>query len=327
MMPMKDLYDRLKAVGFDRKFVRSRFLPDWWNDSLATVPANRVLAESAIAKMLKLPLSTVKNSHSPLTLPEVVEVRLKRRKGTTLSALRPSIYLAQRGADSIARVITPLATFSGLMSASDARTRIVNSGRAVNLESLLEFAWSCGIIVIHISEFPAHARKFSGIAMFTDSKPVVVLGFRSDSPPWLAFHLAHELAHIFLGHVGPTTSPLADADLDSVDGGDEETQADKFACELLTGLSRPTADAVSGLTGPRLAVQSKAIGARLDIDPGIVALVYGRNARRMGAAQNALSILGMDSGAKRMIADSLKKHLPSEIPEHTARYVALATAA
>ena len=49
---MQDLYTRLVTIGFDADFLRRAVLPDWWEDSLAGVPANRALAEAAIARHL-----------------------------------------------------------------------------------------------------------------------------------------------------------------------------------------------------------------------------------------------------------------------------------
>ena len=43
--PMKDLYERLRDVGFDASFVRYRILPEWWEDELAEKPANRAMGE------------------------------------------------------------------------------------------------------------------------------------------------------------------------------------------------------------------------------------------------------------------------------------------
>jgi len=47
--PMRDIYSRLKPLGFDSGFVRELLLPDWWDDELARVPANRAIAEATIS--------------------------------------------------------------------------------------------------------------------------------------------------------------------------------------------------------------------------------------------------------------------------------------
>ncbi|MCL4552509.1 MAG: hypothetical protein M1305_02990 [Candidatus Marsarchaeota archaeon] len=38
---MRDIYERLKLIGFTAAFVRSCILPEWWEDKLADVPSNR----------------------------------------------------------------------------------------------------------------------------------------------------------------------------------------------------------------------------------------------------------------------------------------------
>jgi len=40
---MQDLFQRLRKIGFDPDFLRRAVLPDWWEDSLASVAANRAL--------------------------------------------------------------------------------------------------------------------------------------------------------------------------------------------------------------------------------------------------------------------------------------------
>src|SRR5687767_9398654 len=66
---MRDLYKRLRAIGFDEKFIRERVLPDWWDDSLGTVPSNRALAEAAIARALALPVGVLRDPSASLRLP------------------------------------------------------------------------------------------------------------------------------------------------------------------------------------------------------------------------------------------------------------------
>ena len=53
---MKDIYDRLSKVGITRAYVKKYILPDWWEDSLAEVPANRVQAEMILSRQLGIDL-------------------------------------------------------------------------------------------------------------------------------------------------------------------------------------------------------------------------------------------------------------------------------
>ena len=58
---------------------------------------------------------------------------------------------------------------------------------------------------------------------------------------------------------------------------------------------------------------------------GAVALVYGRSAKRMPVAQNALKHLGLDQGAHEMIWLALKHRLAEDLPETTERFLSLLT--
>jgi Zn-dependent peptidase ImmA (M78 family) len=323
---MKDLYDRLKDVGFDAKFVRDRVLPDWWEDPLAEVPASRAMAEMAISRMLGFPIAQLHDPAATLTLPAVSSVRLKRNQGVEARDLMPSVLLAERTAQATLAELAALPAFAGGTPAEEARQAILADHRCVDLKSLLEFAWQRGIVVLHLAALPK-SKKFSGMAMFSGKTPVVVLAHGSDSPAWLAFHLAHELGHIYLGHVAAGSTPLADSNIDQLDQDHDEKAADAFACTLLTG--RPAVDfkAIYGLTAEKLVARARETAAKYQIEPGTIALIYGK-AERMPVAQNALKLLGCDHGARRLIADALQQHLrrADDLPETAEQFLSLVSA-
>lgn len=324
---MKDLYDRLKDVGFDAQFVRDRVLPEWWEDPCAEEPANRSMAEMAISRMLGFPLAQLHDRQATLALPAISSPRLKRNRGIDARDLLPSILLAERTAQATLPELAPPPPFCGRSSAVEIRRAILSNHRCVDLKSLLDFAWKVGIVVLHLVALPK-SRKFSGMAMFCDTTPVVVLALGSDSPPWLTFHLAHELGHIFLGHVSEGSQPLADSNIDQLDQDDDEKAADAFAFTLLTGVPSIHFKQVYGLTANKLATAAQAFANKRQIDAGTVALTYGRNANRMAVAQAALKILGLDQGARRLIADALQRHLRrvNDLPETAERFLSLVSA-
>jgi Zn-dependent peptidase ImmA (M78 family) len=321
---MKDLYERLKDVGFDANFVRYRILPDWWEDDLASTASNRALAEAAISRMLRFPIAQLRNPNFALKLPQVGNVRLKRNIGTEAKDVLPAILLAEQTANSLLTALTSIVPFPGPVSAEQVRKTILAERRFVDLGGLLQFAWQSGIVVLHLAELPKATKKLSGMAMFCGETPVIVLACGRDSPPWVAFHLAHELGHILLGHVAVGSSPLADGDIDQLDQDADETAADEFACEVLTGSASLDADAIYGLTAQKLVQKARDVAARRSIDPGTVALVYGRNANRIPVAQNALKIMGLDHGAHAKIGAALTAHLQrDDLSESTERFLSL----
>jgi Zn-dependent peptidase ImmA (M78 family) len=316
---MRDLYKRLHQIGFDQNFVRSHVLPDWWDDSLGSIPSNRAIAEATISRVLAVPVTQLRDPAAKLTLPPVSEFRLKRNKGTKAEDLLPAVHVAFQSARAILDVATDVPVFCGQMTAAEVRAKILRNRAFVDLHGLIDFAWSSGIVVIHLAALPKGSKKFSGIAAFCTSRPAIILATSRDSAPWIAFHLAHEVAHLMLGHVTPDSGPLIDSDIETVDNSEQEVAADEFACEILTALRKPSAGAVYGLTAEKLARRATHFAVAQHIDPGMFVLVYGRSAARMPVAQNALKLLGLDRGGHRILNEALRRHLPSEIPETTER--------
>lgn len=324
--PMKTLYSRLKDAGYDAPFVRQFVLPEWWEDKLASNPANKALAEIAVSRVLGFAIPELRNEQKRLQPALETQFRLKRRKDATSSELAPTIRLAERVAIGIVSALANIPGFIGRIDASSARSAVLKRSEAVNLAALLEFAWESGVVVLRLGKLPKCKRP-SGIAMFVGQRPVVMLCSGHDSPSWLAFHLAHELAHVLLGHVTAGNSPLADGSLDSLGGDGEEKAADEFAFRLIAGgeYQRPAVPEF-GLTAPKLARQAFRKAGELHADAGFLALAYGLSTGRMPVAQNALKELSLDRGGHALIDNALRRRLPSELSETVERFVALSTA-
>jgi len=319
---MSEIYDRLAAGGFDRAFIREAVLPEWWDDSLAEVPANQALAEDTIARRLGLTLRDL--GRSPLRLPSLQHVKFKRYKNKVDSAVAPAILVAQQAAKIIvesARLLPPF-LLDGIKPA-EVRQRILRRHRYVDLASLVELCWDAGIVVLHLSKVPQGSKRFDGLAMFCGDRPVLVLGSRRDGPAWLAFHLAHELGHVLKQHVTAGSPPLADSDLMSTSNDQQENEADRVACEILTGDPQPRLQDLK-YTAIRLAVAAAQAGPERGMDPGVLALIYGKSNNRWGVAQNALKYLSIDSGAREIIAAALRKRFsPEDVSESAERFLAV----
>ena len=320
---MKDLYKRLKVIGFDSAFVRSFFLPDWWEDDLATVPANRGIAEMAIARQLGIRLDSLRDPEQALSLPAVANFRLKRNKGTDPQEVLAALHVAQRAARLIAGLPPRIGDFCGPLSAHRIREAILARDGQVELRTLLRFCWDNGVIVLHLAELPAPSKKFDGVAMFCGDRPVIVLASTRKGFPWLAFHLAHEMGHVFSGHVGPGDSPLVDGNLGEADDDQHEKEADDFGRQVLTGRAEVIQFEIAGDLQPEaLAKRVVQIGSELSIDPGTVALCHARCSNKWPVAQLALKHLGVDEGAHRVVAEELRSRLQGiEIPAASERFM------
>jgi len=329
---MTELYQRLNKVGFDRTFVRQYVLPDWWDDTMVSNPTTRALAEIRIARIVGVPVKAVSVSDSPLEPVLNHELRLKRNQGVQVDELRPAIALAQSLGSTFAQALDPvLPRFTREYKAQEIRQEILSHHPCVELTGLLEWCWAHGIIVAHLGQLPRHTKKFSGIAMLCADRTVIILASGRDSPPWLAFHLAHELGHILRGHV-QSGQTLLDDDIDrrrkinelmaDPTFDREEADANVFAMLLLT--SRPELSfALQNLNGEQLARWVRQLAQEIQIDAGTLALIYGHTTARMGVAQNALKALGLQDGAHKLIADAVKQHLPEDMPEAVGVFLPL----
>lgn len=80
---MRDIYDRLRRLGFTPAFVRGCILPDWWEDKLAEIPANRQYAEAVIARQLGIEMSSLRVQDAPLKFRPAAHLKLRRRCDST----------------------------------------------------------------------------------------------------------------------------------------------------------------------------------------------------------------------------------------------------
>lgn len=327
--PMRDLYARLKAVGYSKPFIQGRILPDWWDDSIAENPAGYTEALIIIARGLGLSFESLHSPNAVLRLPSTENYRLKKQSGTTSESIHPVVSLACNLANTVVGSLIGMPDYDPAQTSHDIRTEILNRSEVVDLSSLLTWSWDRGIAVLPLETFTGVGKKFTALAMFVESRPAIILASGHDGPPWHVFHLAHEIGHIALGHVQPNMPFLVDEeiriqlDVEHPEIDPEEVDADRFAVEVLTGQPSLDFSAQRGVNGETLARNAKRWRSALHISEGTLALMYGKSADRMGVAQNALKALGMDSGAHALIRQHLARHLPSDRSESLDRSLAL----
>lgn len=320
---MRDIYRRLSALGIDAPFIRDRILPEWWSDSEASVPATRAMAEFAISRFLGIPIAALRDRTATLSLPALGPARLKLRKDVTRKKVVAGLALAQRTAHLIVALLQSRRTEQQLpafarVKVADVRNWIRSRGRRVTLAALLDFAWAHGVVVLHLPGMPRGNRTFDGMACFVGNVPVVVLASARQGPPWIAFHLAHELGHLMLAHTTPGGESIVDAGLEGKSTDPQEREADNFAMQVLTGTTSPPVPSKS-LKAPRLVSWAREVGDRTDIDPGTLSLIVGRLLNRLPAAQIALRMMALDVGAHAITSKALERALGDNLPEDLTR--------
>lgn len=309
---LKSLYARLRTEGLSPSFVRAKLLPDWWDDSLADNPANLAVAEVTLARNLGLTIRALRDPAQPLSLDLSGGLALKRSTTAGTKKARASVRIALTAATTLVSQLERLPAFRGRLTAEEVRKLILARARSVDFAGLLEFAWSHGIVVLPFRTHPTESSQFDGLATWISGRPVIILASRRQAPAWLAFHLAHELGHILLGHVGSEGDTITDIDLQKVDNSTQEREADRFALECLTGDARPRLKIQAGLTAESLKAVVQDIRLETGIDPGVSCLIYAYQHDCYPAAQKALRLLGRADGGHHEIDRYLAEFLPGK---------------
>lgn len=308
--PMPSLYRRLKAIGYNRPFVRRAILPDWWDDALADNAGMCMEAQLRVARRLGLPFKDVANPDKVLKLTDVSSVRLKRAKaGTDREHIAPGIIVTRRIVALAVEQLQHMPAFPAHLTAADLRQSILKSYPVVDFAGLVKAAWAHGIAVFHINDWPDGAKKFAGMAYYEGKVPVIVLASGYDAPPRLAFYLAHEIGHILRGHVKPDGKVLVDGDLDAKREDAEERQADEDAMIILRGDAQLSYPPTKGLTLISLRAWARGAEVNQSVHAGSAALMFGREHKHMPLANMVLKNLNMDTGGHAIIAQEMRRHL------------------
>jgi hypothetical protein len=155
----------------------------------------------------------------------------------------------------------------------------------------------------------------------------IMLGREASYVSAVAFTIAHEIGHIFLGHLEHSKSvvevedPLTSAHARK---SPEELAADAFALTVLTGTAEPDVSADSErFTATQLAASCLRNGPELRIEPGVLALCLAHSTGKWEQAFGALKIMqgtpvDVGSGINKLARRELTLE---EAPPDAAYYV------
>jgi Zn-dependent peptidase ImmA (M78 family) len=316
---MTQLYSRLGSVGFPRKYLREIILPDWWDDEIAHNPAGYAEGLMILSRNLGLDLASMQNEAVPVGLRNLGPCKFKKSPNTSEKELMLARSLATRVVELISPAVpeprNPLPT-----SASAIRQSLLGAGvRWISLANLVDYCWSVGLPVLHISAFPPGAKKMEGLASVRSGRCAVVLSKNARHSAWLLFILTHELGHIAQGHVS-RDGVLVDELVDRSSRDNEEKAANAFALELLTGTTDLRVLPMGpGRSARLLARAALDVGVHEQIDPGHIVLncAYQMGGDFFALANAALKVLEPHADAiallqSRMIAHLDKTKLPTD---------------
>ncbi|BAZ11932.1 hypothetical protein NIES4071_37600 [Calothrix sp. NIES-4071] len=234
ILTMSCLYDKLSRLGLSEDYVKDNGLPSWWDDSLNDKHEAVLEGAGYIADNLNVDLKSLLAIEEEIKFNPYPPTKFKRRSSQDNLTLSVGQALCSRLAELIAYGIevnfTPLPT-----DVREIRAEIITNHTAVNLISLLDYCWSKGIVVGYFNRFPETVQKFTGFIQLQSSCPVIILSSTHKDSAELTFDLAHELAHLALGHL-EQKPVLIDEKIESdSNGDDEENEASQFAIRLLLG--------------------------------------------------------------------------------------------
>ncbi|MFP3503248.1 ImmA/IrrE family metallo-endopeptidase [Burkholderia sp. SIMBA_062] len=300
--PMQALYSRLSGCGINRKFAK-RLLPEWWDDSIAENPSGLLQAQIIIAHSLNLDLNSLRDPGS------VVQFRSAQRKFKHSKAVdKVSIQLSAEYATGMAKLAVQAMETPFSAPPRDAiaiRNTILKARPQVDLEGLLAYCSAAGIAVLHIGELPG--KKMDAVAVKQAGRAAIVLSRKAKSS-YLLFHLAHEIGHIAMGHLGDTDGTLIDAAI-VADGDADEREADKFAIQLLNGSEVKYTSKNRFMTGAELAAAAVRLGAQQHIDAGHIVLNYGHVAGNFPLANAAMGYLPGNQSGPQLVNSHLRTSL------------------
>lgn len=290
--PMQTLYAKLHTLGFTKPIVK-RLLPEWWDDDIANTPAGFQEASLILSKYLSIRYSSLIGDAAPTFIFPKHKFKHSRNveekdltKAVALSSLAARLTLEAYELD-----IPNLNEFS---AQSIRETLLSRNAPWIDFNTLLDYCWEIGIPVIFVENLPS--PKMQGLALQLQGRPVIILT-SARKHGYLVFHLAHELGHIILGHV-TDNDWVIDETINESGGDDQESEANKFALEILTGKSTASYRSESPLYPNDLARSALQVGRENKVDPIHIVLNYGHTNRCMPIANKACQVLVKSLGIK-----------------------------
>jgi Zn-dependent peptidase ImmA (M78 family) len=312
---MASLLKKLSEVGLSESYVRRVGLPSWWNDELNEIPSAVLEGSAHIAQRLHLDVSSLLKDDSEAKFKPSLPTKFKYQCQKASDVPYISYQVASRVAELVALSLKPQPFVPIATVAAQVRKDVLTQGSKVNLESLLSYCWQHGIAVIYFNDYPEGTRKITGMIQWQGDRPVILLSHKTTHPAWLAFHLAHELGHLALGHV--ETGILVDDEIAESDDT-EEMAANRFAVELLVNHYDNCFQGSSIYNNGQLRTK---IEEKLKTDPTVDACVLAFNyawhakkvaPQKFGLAQKAVQELGCEELGDAMIRRFIEERLDWE---------------
>lgn len=303
--------ERVQAAGVDSRFFRRAILPSWWTPDCESDPSLLQDVEFMVARFFGVPLATVRDPAQPLSLTGGVGVHLKAERTKTRTDLKAAIHATEQVLAATVRAMKNPPPVSAPPDDPGAwRQMLQHKAGVPSLASVGADLWERGIPVVSVEVLPA-GKKYMGLASEIDGRPVIAIAYADDVPARLLFWLAHEAAHIALGHCAGGAVIVDEDEPDLEDA--KEQAADDYAIYLLNGRSVPPI--LKKRAPAPLAEEAERVGGALQIDPGHLIMATAKARRSVGeedayaVAHRALEQLWLQQGGQAELRRQFDQHV------------------
>lgn len=290
-----------KAEEFKQRLARSTGLtfsaieaawPEWWSEAADSSASSQADLRFSLARKLGLDPRSLLDDETPKFVWEDT-AKFKNFHGDIQDA-RPAITSFGTALSRILIKGCPsYASFHGLDPLA-LRQSILASRQFVDLTGLIGLMWGIGIPVIHLRVHPLAAKHMCAMSVCVGDRYAVLLARDANYPASTAFHLAHEIAHIALGHLtdGGAVVDMDDPAERTEETDPEEIAADQYALQLLTGHPKLEVENIGMGHGARQLAAEVMRAALLNaIEPGTLALCYGYTTKDWATAQKSMQFI------------------------------------
>lgn len=290
----KKLTDELRRAGISKAAINAAW-PSWWDGALAASPSGRAELRFALARRLGLRSQPLLGERVEFIWND--EARFKHLTAEDEAARAAMTSFGMAIGKSLLQSVAE-GPAMGAIDAARLREALLASRPFADLGGLVSTCWALGIPVIHLRVFPLDAKRMHAMVVHSNGRFAILLGHEARFPAQLAFTLAHELAHIMLGHLAgaPALVDLEDPATAAERDG-QELEADGYALTVLTGSSDPTIETnIDDYNAPTLAQAVRRVAPVYRIDPGTLALCLAYRRQSWPVAMAALNMLYPDIG-------------------------------
>lgn len=298
--------------------------PEWWSEAANASASSQADLKFTLARKLGLDPRSLLADETPKFVWED-DAKFKNFRGDMQDA-RPAISSFGTALGRMLIKGSPSHALPHNLDPLELRQSILASRPFVDITGLIGFMWGVGIPVIHLRVHPLAAKHMCAMSVRVGDRYAVLLARDSNYPASTAFYLAHEIAHIALGHLadGGAVVDMDDPTERIEETDPEEIAADRYALQLLTGYTKLDVENTGkGRSARQLAAEVMRAAPLNAIEPGTLALGYGYTTKDWAVVQKAMQFIydkpmPVWEGVNRIAATQIRWE---EMSDETASYV------